>query len=312
MKEDVATLMFGVQSLSDASDSVTIQRAHAILCKALCNTFTLHSAALDPIGAGLYVGLAPDLCLKIVPSLLNHSCQPNCVAVFEGTTLGVRTIAPVEPGDQLLISYVDVLGGQEERSQALQRSYCFQCQCRRCLTELDPDSPFHTMYASVDGRSDAELKEATKVGLDSLKTSEEIRRKGDHDLMVSECESSLSRQAEVLHPWHWLTVRALQQLVYASIAVGDWERAVEAGRKLTEPLQRYLPQYHPVLAIHWLRQGKLFRVSGSTDHLTRSLHHLTQAVRQLRVVYGPGHATTLEAQLMLQDSELELRTRHST
>ena len=35
------------------------------------------------------------------PSLLNHSCLPNCVAVFSGSELAVRTITPVQQGDQV-------------------------------------------------------------------------------------------------------------------------------------------------------------------------------------------------------------------
>ena len=37
------------------------------------------------------------------PSLLNHSCMPNCVAVFNGATLTVRTIKSVQPGEQVCV-----------------------------------------------------------------------------------------------------------------------------------------------------------------------------------------------------------------
>ncbi|CAI8039100.1 Histone-lysine N-methyltransferase SMYD3 [Geodia barretti] len=92
VKEDAATLMVCVRLLLENPETSAMRRAYTLLCKALCNTFTIHGSGLDPIGAGIYVG----------PSLLNHSCRPNCVAVFNGTSMTVRTIEPVQQGHQLL------------------------------------------------------------------------------------------------------------------------------------------------------------------------------------------------------------------
>jgi len=35
------------------------------------------------------------------PSLLNHSCEPNCVVVFDGPLLHLRTIREIQPGEQV-------------------------------------------------------------------------------------------------------------------------------------------------------------------------------------------------------------------
>jgi SET and MYND domain-containing protein len=133
VKEELATLMFGVRLLLEEPDSHTMEKAYSILCKALCNTFTIHRADLDAIGAGLYLG----------PSLLNHSCLPNCVAVFNGPTLMIRAIRPIPAGEQLLISYLDLLDGLEQRRRTLRRTYSFQCECERCQTECAPVRPQH-------------------------------------------------------------------------------------------------------------------------------------------------------------------------
>ena len=36
-----------------------------------------------------------------VPSLLNHSCDPNTVAVFSGTTICIRSIRNLAPGEEV-------------------------------------------------------------------------------------------------------------------------------------------------------------------------------------------------------------------
>jgi len=36
-----------------------------------------------------------------LPSLLNHSCDPNTVAVFSGSTICIRSIKTLSPGDEV-------------------------------------------------------------------------------------------------------------------------------------------------------------------------------------------------------------------
>ena len=40
-------------------------------------------------------------------SILDHSCQPNCVVSFSGPLLTVRALAPLNSLDEAFISYVD-------------------------------------------------------------------------------------------------------------------------------------------------------------------------------------------------------------
>ena len=55
------------------------------------NMLRIQDNDLHSIGGGLY----------IIPSLLNHSCIPNCSVVFEGKTLSVRIVSPIPSGQQV-------------------------------------------------------------------------------------------------------------------------------------------------------------------------------------------------------------------
>lgn len=46
------------------------------------NSFNIVDLNMNTIGVGIYLG----------PSVIDHSCKPNAVAVFEGTTINIRTI----------------------------------------------------------------------------------------------------------------------------------------------------------------------------------------------------------------------------
>jgi len=100
------------------------------------NTFTLTSIILDQIG------------IVFVPSaaFINHSCTPNAVVVFPeggegaGSTAGkewvkVIAIKPIEPGEEILTSYIDVAGTRQERRNELAKRYKFVCDCPACQPE---------------------------------------------------------------------------------------------------------------------------------------------------------------------------------
>jgi len=83
------------------------------------------------IGTGLY----------FPSNLLNHSCDPNCVVVFQGRTQFIVATKDIEKDDELTISYIDQ--GYEDtktRRHLLQEDYYFNCQCSRCGSEPTPDS----------------------------------------------------------------------------------------------------------------------------------------------------------------------------
>lgn len=73
-------------------------------------------------------------------SHLNHTCTPNIsVRHFDQHTalsrITVVARAAIEPGEELLITYVDPRGNYKERRRRLFEWGFGLCQCDRCLTE---------------------------------------------------------------------------------------------------------------------------------------------------------------------------------
>ncbi|KAK4209093.1 SET domain-containing protein 5 [Rhypophila decipiens] len=67
-------------------------------------------------------------------SRLNHDCSPNLGYYFDTATLShkVYAVKDILPGEELSVSYVDVLHPRETRQRLLQATWHFKCVCSRC------------------------------------------------------------------------------------------------------------------------------------------------------------------------------------
>lgn len=91
------------------------------------NSFTILDVDMNSIGTGVYLGA----------SIIDHSCNPNAVATFDGKTISIRATKHMDSLDwkQVRISYIDLMKTPWERQTELLETYYFLCQCDRCLDE---------------------------------------------------------------------------------------------------------------------------------------------------------------------------------
>lgn len=98
--------------------------------KMLLNGVTIYSKA-DPTNS-LAMALLHDF------SRFNHSCEPNCFSVFNPGR-GNRMVAArnIQPGEELMFSYVNTLDRPDIRKKKLLEEYYFDCSCPKCVKESD-------------------------------------------------------------------------------------------------------------------------------------------------------------------------------
>ncbi|XP_041973756.1 histone-lysine N-methyltransferase SMYD3 isoform X2 [Aricia agestis] len=91
------------------------------------NSFTILDMDMNSIGTGIY----------LAASVIDHSCEPNAVATFDGKTISIRAIKDMPTLDwrQIRITYIDLMKTAYERQVELQDNYYFLCQCVRCMDE---------------------------------------------------------------------------------------------------------------------------------------------------------------------------------
>lgn len=83
---------YGYENLPDDND----QLLYHLFGVLECNGFSINdSRGITVVGVGVY----PTI------SLLNHSFDPNCVAISLGKQVHVRALKEIQPGEELFISY---------------------------------------------------------------------------------------------------------------------------------------------------------------------------------------------------------------
>uniref|UniRef100_A0A1Q3F3A4 Putative histone tail methylase n=1 Tax=Culex tarsalis TaxID=7177 RepID=A0A1Q3F3A4_CULTA len=83
--------------------------------------------------------------LYSLQSKVNHSCAPNaeCQFPYSNNMLALTTVQEIAAGEEICISYLDecvLERSRHSRQKMLRENYLFQCQCKKCESQVDdPD-----------------------------------------------------------------------------------------------------------------------------------------------------------------------------
>ncbi|XP_015512284.1 histone-lysine N-methyltransferase SMYD3 isoform X1 [Neodiprion lecontei] len=262
----------------------------------LCvNSFNILDSEMNSIGTGVYLG----------PSVMDHSCKPNAVAVFEGTTITIRALEDIPRLDwsEIRISYIDLLNSTEERQTELQAGYYFRCNCERC-TSPEPfvmaaacPSPSCDAPCFPSEESCSECGEKLPETLSDL--FEEVTEFTLHHLQsmktvayLDVSKICLKKQEGVLHSLNLQHVRTLDAAFEAAVNLGTcWEDAEHYGTKLIPGYLLYYGAMHPLTGLLYLKLGKIQLYLGKSN---RAVDTLKKAAAVLTVTHGDQHSLVRE------------------
>ncbi|XP_011636441.1 histone-lysine N-methyltransferase SMYD3 isoform X2 [Pogonomyrmex barbatus] len=261
----------------------------------LCtNCFNILDLDMNTIGAGIYLGA----------SVMDHSCKPNAVVTFEGTTLIVRTLTdlPFLDWSQIRISYIDLLNSNKARREELHSSYYFWCDCERCKGEelmaeaaacpnLSCDSP-----CSIE--ADKCEKCNAKISIEFKETFQEVVTFTTHHLekmktmaYLDVSKVCLKKQKGVLHKFNIQHIRTLELAHTAAVNLESWQDAELYGMELLPGYLLYLGEVHPLTGWLYLMIGKVqFYLEKSKE----ALKALNKANMILMITHGDKHSLVRE------------------
>lgn len=302
------------------SDSeINIKEITESFSKLACNAHTICDSELRPLGTGLYP----------VVSLINHSCVPNSVLMFEGRLAVVRAMQHIPKGSEVLISYVEIAGSTLTRQKALKEQYFFTCTCSRCINLGQPndikESAMLEGYRCKDDKCTGFLLrdfdnkgfKCQECGL--LRDKEEITSIANEVKLISKRASeSLSSgnkteahvfykmieelQVKLCHPLSINLMRTREALLKIFMELQDWKQAL-AYCRLTIPIyERVYPSSHPLLGLQYYMCGKLEWLLGETEGAVSSL---IKAIDVLRITHGTKTLFMMELMRKVEEARAE-------
>ncbi|XP_041015983.1 histone-lysine N-methyltransferase ASHR1 isoform X1 [Juglans microcarpa x Juglans regia] len=220
--------------------------------KFACNAHTICDGELRPLGTGLYP----------VISIINHSCLPNSVLVFEGRLAVVRAVQHIPQGAEVLISYIETAGSTMTRQKALTEQYLFTCTCPRCIKAGESDdiqeSAILEGYRCKDDQCNGFLlrssdgKEFICQHCGVVRDKEEIRKiasevksmldtvlmsssAGNHQETFCMYQKIETLQRKLCHPFSISLMQTREKLLKILMEQQDWREAL-AYCRLTIPV----------------------------------------------------------------------------
>lgn len=265
------------------------------------NGFNILDPEMLSLGTGLYLGI----------SVLNHSCDPNAVAVFEGTTIYIRALKdmPCLDWDKTFISYIELMNTPETRQTELQAAYYFLCDCSRCK-DIDELRQMHAMRCPRNecGQAIPLLKNEISTNGIELKCSScnehikperikeylEVLDFTQHHLQsmkdiayIDVCKVCLKKQEGLFHPLNLFHVKVMDLAFESSIELGQWEEAKQIGPELIKGYRKYYTDRHPMLGILYMKLGKIELFLGNPKIAMEYLHNAQQV---LLITHGRDHS----------------------
>ncbi|CAA0364667.1 unnamed protein product [Arabidopsis thaliana] len=299
--------------------SVDLREIAENFSKFSCNAHSICDSELRPQGIGLFP----------LVSIINHSCSPNAVLVFEEQMAVVRAIDSISKDSEITISYIETAGSTLTRQKSLKEQYLFHCQCARCSNIGKPhdieESAILEGYRCANEKCtgfllrDPEGKGFVCQKCLLLRSKEEVRNLANDLKTVSEkaptSPSAEDKQAAIelyktieklqvklYHSFSIPLMRTREKLLKMLMDVEIWREALNYCRLIVPVYQRVYPANHPLIGLQLYSQGKLEWLLGETKEAVSSL---IKAFDILRISHGTSTPFMKELSAKLEEARAE-------
>ncbi|GLV34475.1 SET and MYND domain containing class 4 member 3 [Carabus blaptoides fortunei] len=188
--------------------------------------------------------------LYVSSCLMNHSCLPNAVRSFHGSTKVVRALRDIKKGTEVTICYLrdPDINSHKARQSALLKDYLFNCSCRVCTNPnwIYPWLCFHCQGAALTTSDNRLVKcrNCNHTFSADMYVHKESRAHayrgiyGLYDLAPSNLEMSLN----IIHLYHKNNYKFMywySLIVESCDSAGDFRRSLQYVTKMAQ-LQRVI------------------------------------------------------------------------
>ncbi|CAL9223388.1 unnamed protein product [Arabidopsis halleri] len=299
--------------------SVDLREIAENFSKFSCNAHSICDSELRPQGIGLFP----------LVSIINHSCSPNAVLVFEEQMAVVRAMDNISKDSEITISYIETAGSTLTRQKSLKEQYLFHCQCARCSNvgkplDIEESAILEGYRCSNEKCTGFLLRDPEEKGFVCqkcllLRSKEEVKKLASDLKAVSEkapaSPSAENKQAAIelyktieklqvklYHSFSITLMRTREKLLKMLMHVEIWREALNYCRLIVPVYQRVYPATHPLIGLQFYTQGKLEWLLGETKEAVSSL---IKAFDILRISHGTSTPFMKELSAKLEEARAE-------
>ncbi|CAH8262559.1 unnamed protein product [Arabidopsis lyrata] len=299
--------------------SVDLREIAENFSKFSCNAHSICDSELRPQGIGLFP----------LVSIINHSCSPNAVLVFEEQMAVVRAMDNISKDSEITISYIETAGSTLTRQKSLKEQYLFHCQCARCSNvgkphDIEESAILEGYRCSNEKCTGFLLRDPEEKGFVCqkcllLRSKEEVKKLASDLKTVSEkahaSPSAENKQAAIelyktieklqvklYHSFSITLMRTREKLLKMLMDLEIWREALNYCRLIVPVYQRVYPATHPLIGLQFYTQGKLEWLLGETKEAVSSL---IKAFDILRISHGTSTPFMKELSAKLEEARAE-------
>ncbi|CAL4935494.1 unnamed protein product [Urochloa decumbens] len=288
--------------------------------KFACNAHTICDPELRPLGTGLYP----------VISIINHSCVPNAVLIFDGRTAYVRALQPIGKDEEVSISYIETAAVTKKRQNDL-KQYFFTCTCPRCVKVSEEDALLESYRCKNQACDGFLLPEPGEKAYTCQKCSisryeEEVKKMTREILLLSDKASSFlssgntteagsiykiieQQEQNLYHAFSITLLHTCETLLKIYMELQDWQTALTYCRLTIPVYERVYPPFHPMIGLQFYTCGKLEWLLECTEDALKSL---TRAADILGITHGTKSPFMKELFGKLEEARAEVSLKLST
>ncbi|XP_023256268.1 N-lysine methyltransferase SMYD2-like [Seriola lalandi dorsalis] len=247
----------------------------ALFSQVACNGFTIEDDELSHIGTAVY----PDV------ALINHSCLPSVIVTYNGMSAEVRAVQNMKPGDEVLISYIDLLYPTDDRNNRLRESYYFTCDCKECKSKSKDKAKLKVRKQS-DPFEPEVISNMVRYARKTIREFRAFKHTKTPSELLEMCEQSLEEMGAIFHDSNVYMLHMMYQAMGVCLYMQDIDGAIRYGEKILKPYNQLYPPYSLNVSSMYLKLGRLYM---GMERYSMGISALKKAMAIMEVVHGKDH-----------------------
>ncbi|XP_038143466.1 N-lysine methyltransferase SMYD2-like isoform X1 [Cyprinodon tularosa] len=240
-----------------------------------CNGFTIEDDELSHIGTAVY----PDV------ALINHSCLPSVIVTYNCTSAEVRAVQDMKPGDEVLISYIDLLYPTDDRNIRLREYYYFTCDCLECKTKSKDEEKLK-VRKQRDPFEPHVVNNMIRYARNTVREFRALKHIRTPSELLEMCEQSLEKMGAVFDDSNVYMLHMMYQAMGVCIYMQDADGAIRYGQKILKPYSKLYPPYSLNVSSMYLKMGRIYMM---IERHSEGIRALKKAMAVMKVAHGKDH-----------------------